>query len=102
MAIDTKRTLGKLSVCAPVYNEEVLVEAFYERATAALEGLDYELIIVNDGSKDSTPEKLDRLAAADPRLRVAQLRPPGGAHRRPRACPWQRRGDARRRPPGSA
>ena len=73
MAIDTKRTLGKLSVCAPVYNEEVLVEAFYERATAALEGLDYELIIVNDGSKDSTPEKLDRLAAADPRLRVVHL-----------------------------
>jgi dolichol-phosphate mannosyltransferase len=73
MAIDTKRTLGKLSVCAPVYNEEVLVEEFYNRTTRALEGLDYELIIVNDGSNDSTPEKLDRLAAADPRLRVVHL-----------------------------
>jgi len=73
MAINNKRTLGKVSVCAPVYNEEDLVEAFYERATAALKDLDYELIIVNDGSRDSTPEKLDALAAADPRLRVVHL-----------------------------
>jgi dolichol-phosphate mannosyltransferase len=73
MATDTKRTIGLLSVCAPVYNEEVLVEEFYARTTAALVGLDYELIIVNDGSKDSTPEKLDALAEADPRLRVVHL-----------------------------
>ncbi len=73
METDTKRTLGLLSVCAPVYDEEDLVEEFYARSTAALAGLNYELIIVNDGSKDSTPEKLDRLAAADPRLRVVHL-----------------------------
>ena len=73
MATDTQRTLGKLSVCAPVYNEDALVEEFYTRATAALQGFDYELIIVNDGSRDSTPEKLDALAAADPRLRVVHL-----------------------------
>jgi dolichol-phosphate mannosyltransferase len=73
MATDTQRTLGKLSVCAPVYNEEALVEQFYARATAALAGFDYELIIVNDGSRDSTPEKLDALAATDPRLRVVHL-----------------------------
>jgi polyisoprenyl-phosphate glycosyltransferase len=73
MAIENKRTLRKLSVCAPVYNEEVLVEEFYARTTAALNGLDYELIIVNDGSQDSTAEKLDTLAAADPRLRIIHL-----------------------------
>jgi dolichol-phosphate mannosyltransferase len=73
MATDKNRALGLISVCAPVYNEEILVEEFYARATAALEGLDYELIIVNDGSQDSTPEKLDGLAAADPRLRVVHL-----------------------------
>jgi dolichol-phosphate mannosyltransferase len=67
------RTLDLLSVCAPVYNEEELVEEFYARATAALEQFDYELIIVNDGSRDSTPEILDRLAAEDPRLRVVHL-----------------------------
>jgi dolichol-phosphate mannosyltransferase len=69
----SKRTLGLLSVCAPVYNEEDLVEEFYRRTTAALHAYDYELIIVNDGSKDATPEILDRLAEDDPRLRVVHL-----------------------------
>jgi glycosyltransferase involved in cell wall biosynthesis len=71
------RRLDLLSVCAPVYNEEELVEEFYARASAALEdvarGFDYELIIVNDGSKDRTGEILDRLAEGDPRLRVVHL-----------------------------
>ena len=67
------RSLALLSVCAPVYDEEELVEAFYDRTTAALAGFDYELIIVNDGSKDATPAILNRLADADPRLRVVHL-----------------------------
>jgi glycosyltransferase involved in cell wall biosynthesis len=73
MASDINRTLTLLSVCAPVFNEEALVEEFHRRATAALDGLPYELIIVNDGSTDSTAEKLDALAAVDPRLRVVHL-----------------------------
>jgi dolichol-phosphate mannosyltransferase len=73
MPSENKRRLQLLSVCAPVYNEESLVEVFYERATAALEAFDYELIIVNDGSSDGTAEILDRLAATDPRLRVVHL-----------------------------
>ena len=72
-ASDTKRTLGLLSVCAPVFNEEELVEEFHRRASAALEGFDYELIIVNDGSADSTGAKLDALAERDPNLRVVHL-----------------------------
>jgi len=75
--LNSTRTLGLLSVCAPVYNEEELVEEFYARASAALEdvarGFDYELIVVNDGSKDRTGEILDRLAEGDPRLRVVHL-----------------------------
>ena len=72
-ASDTKRTLELLSVCAPVYNEEDLVEEFHRRMSAALAGLNYELIIVDDGCRDSTPEKLDALAERDPRLRVVHL-----------------------------
>jgi glycosyltransferase involved in cell wall biosynthesis len=73
------RELDLLSVCAPVYNEEDLLEEFYTRATAALEEaaasqqFEYELIIVNDGSRDASPEILDRLAESDPRLRVVHL-----------------------------
>jgi dolichol-phosphate mannosyltransferase len=68
-----RRAVTLLSVCAPVFNEEALVEAFYERATAALTGFDYELIVVNDGSRDATAEILDRLADGDGRLRVVHL-----------------------------
>jgi dolichol-phosphate mannosyltransferase len=68
-----RRAVKLLSVCAPVFNEEELVEAFYERATAALAGFDYELIVVDDGSKDGTPGILDRLADGDSRLRVVHL-----------------------------
>jgi polyisoprenyl-phosphate glycosyltransferase len=73
MAPEPKRTLGLLSVCAPVYNEEDLVEEFYTRASSALGAFTYELIIVNDGSSDGTPAILDRLAENDPRLRVVHL-----------------------------
>jgi dolichol-phosphate mannosyltransferase len=69
----TDRTLGLLSVVAPVYNEVELVEAFYERTRKALDGLNYELVLVNDGSDDGTARILDRLADADPQLRVVHL-----------------------------
>ena len=45
-----------ISVVAPVYDEEILLPEFYRRATAALEQLavPFELILVNDGSHDSS------------------------------------------------
>lgn len=67
------RSVGFLSVCAPVFDEEQLVEAFYTRASAALGRWDYELIVVDDGSSDGTAGILNRLAEADPRLRVVRL-----------------------------
>jgi glycosyltransferase involved in cell wall biosynthesis len=67
------RTVGLISVCAPVFDEEELVEAFYDRATEALRSWDYELIVVNDGSSDGTAAILDRLADGDERLRVVHL-----------------------------
>ncbi|HTR89308.1 MAG TPA: glycosyltransferase family 2 protein, partial [Solirubrobacteraceae bacterium] len=62
-----------LSVVAPVYNEEELIEEFVRRATVAVGGFPFELILVNDGSSDKTPELLDRIANADPRVRVVHL-----------------------------
>lgn len=62
-----------LSVVAPVYNEEELVERFVQRTCAALAEFTFELVLVNDGSSDSTPELLDRIASSDPRVRVIHL-----------------------------
>ncbi|HST54712.1 MAG TPA: glycosyltransferase family 2 protein [Solirubrobacteraceae bacterium] len=62
-----------LSVVAPVYNEEELVEAFVQRARAAVAEYKFELVIVNDGSSDRTAELLDLIAAEDARVRVVHL-----------------------------
>jgi len=67
------RTLRLLSVVAPLYREEALVEAFYDRVRSALEGIPFELVLVDDGSTDRTPELLADIAARDERVRVVYL-----------------------------
>lgn len=69
----TARVPTLLSVVAPVFNEQELIEAFVARACAAVADYSFELVLVNDGSADKTPELLDRIAAADPRVRVVHL-----------------------------
>ena len=68
-----QRDLSLLSVVAPVFNEEGNVRAFHERTTATLGDLPFEVILIDDGSTDATPDILDELAAADPRIRVVTL-----------------------------
>jgi len=61
-----------LSVFFPCYNEEDNIRRVYESAAKVLAnlGVDYELILVDDGSTDQTPQIADAIAAADPRVRV--------------------------------
>jgi glycosyltransferase involved in cell wall biosynthesis len=65
-----------LSIVIPLFNEEESVGALYDEVTAAAErqGVDYELILVDDGSHDATPERLREIAAADPRVEVVRFR----------------------------
>jgi glycosyltransferase involved in cell wall biosynthesis len=67
------RELELLSVTAPVLNEEAVLPAFYERVCAALEGVEFELVLVDDGSTDGTREILRNLAAEDSRVKLVEL-----------------------------
>lgn len=64
-----------LSVVVPVFNEQLNIEKFYEEATKAIQNLDmdYELIFVDDGSKDTTPLILSRLTEQDDHVRALIL-----------------------------
>jgi dolichol-phosphate mannosyltransferase len=65
-----------VSVVVPVYNEAEVISVFYERATQALsriQGFDYEILFVDDGSRDTSYQLLAGFAANDPRLRVLKF-----------------------------
>jgi glycosyltransferase involved in cell wall biosynthesis len=66
----------KLSIIVPLYNEEDSVVPLYRAIVAALDPLwlEYELIFVDDGSRDATVAKARELAAGDPRLTLLLLR----------------------------
>ena len=76
MASETKSkpqtgVVTELSVVLPAYNEEPNIERVVRAVASYLEslGLDYELVVVNDGSADRTGAILDGLVAEFPRLR---------------------------------
>jgi hypothetical protein len=66
---------GLLSVVIPCHDEEQVIEATHARLAEALPqtGMDFELVYVDDGSRDSTLARLERIAARDPRVRVIEL-----------------------------
>ncbi len=60
------------SIVAPVYNEEGNIEALYQRVSTVMDGVGeaWELILVNDGSRDRSLELMCVLHERDPRVRV--------------------------------
>jgi len=64
------------SVVVPFYNEDAVVEELYQRIVAVMDALGkpYEMIFVDDGSRDSTGQILRRLAENDARVTFIELR----------------------------
>jgi putative flippase GtrA len=65
-------TPGSLSVVLPAYNEEALIANTISNIMAVLTTWmrDFEVIVVNDGSKDRTGEIVEQLESYDPRIRL--------------------------------
>ena len=65
--------MKKISVIVPMYYEEKVAEECYNRLTNVLKNIkdyEYEIIVINDGSKDKTLEILEKLAQNDEKLKV--------------------------------
>jgi len=61
--------MSNVSVVVPLYNEEESVAILQRELTDALTGLDYEIIFVDDGSRDQTVSRI----VPDPRIRVLRF-----------------------------
>ena len=68
--------MEKLSVVIPVYNEEENLEPLYEELKSVLDGMgiDYEIIFVDDGSRDSSWDKIKKFSQIDPRVKGIKFR----------------------------
>lgn len=65
----------KYSIVVPAYNEEKSLQLFYDAVTPMMESLneEYEMIFVNDGSKDATRDILKELSEKDKRVKACNF-----------------------------
>lgn len=65
----------EVSIVVPLYNEHEVIMMMHERLTAVLLGLGvcYELVLVDDGSRDGTPHMMKRLTQKDPAVTAVFL-----------------------------
>ena len=67
------KKMKKVSVVIPMYYEEEVAQECYDRMVTILkklENYEYEIIFVNDGSKDKTLEILEEIASKDENVKV--------------------------------
>jgi dolichol-phosphate mannosyltransferase len=65
----------EISIVIPIYNEVENIAVLYDRLVTVLEGsaVDFEIVFVDDGSKDSSVKSLNELGASDKRVIVVEL-----------------------------
>jgi dolichol-phosphate mannosyltransferase len=75
MTLTGQHTASDLTIIVPCYNEAEIVERFCAELVSVLERLDmtWRVCFIDDGSTDSTLERLNHLAKADHRIRVYSL-----------------------------
>jgi len=68
-------TMPSVSVVAPAYNEQEVLGEFHRRVSEVMRslGCDYEIVLVNDGSRDNTLTLMHALRAVDPHVTVVDL-----------------------------
>ncbi len=69
---DLKRSRPQLSLVLPAYNEEEKIGEAVKRVDSVAEGLgvEYEIVVVDDGSTDDTRKRMDESADCNGRIRV--------------------------------
>ena len=72
----TKRDLKIISVIVPCYNEKQVIEETHRRLVAILDGIEganYEILYIDDGSRDETLRLLREISASNPNVRIISL-----------------------------
>ena len=71
-----------VSVVVTVFDEQATLRPLYDRIVAALDPLpfSYELVFVDDGSRDASWAELERLHDLDPRVRAVRFKRNFGQH----------------------
>lgn len=65
----------KITIITPVYNEEPVLEKLHQRVIEVMDATDHswELILVNDGSRDNSVDLIAQLASKDSRVKGISL-----------------------------
>ncbi|HVD99503.1 MAG TPA: glycosyltransferase family 2 protein [Cytophagaceae bacterium] len=61
--------MSKLSIVVPIYNEEKNIPELFSRIQETLSMFDYEIVAVNDGSRDQSWKALEKVAKENPNIK---------------------------------
>lgn len=66
--------MSKLSIVLPIYNEAQGIQELFQEIQSAIKDYDYEIVAVNDGSKDNSFDVLKSYAEKDKKIKVVNFR----------------------------